>query len=71
MGAFLSTLCQTAVKFVFLGAVAFGGIMCGIKLRKHKDAKAGRTLQKNKDIWRRNCGKVRCKPASSHVPGFF
>ena len=41
MGAFLSTLCQTAVKLVFLGAVAFGGIMCGIKLRKHKDAKAG------------------------------
>ena len=41
MGAFLSTLYQKAVKFVLLGAVAFGGIMCGIKLRKHKDAKAG------------------------------
>ncbi|MCD2491021.1 hypothetical protein LQE92_00090 [Lacrimispora sp. NSJ-141] len=39
MGAFFSVLYQTAVKFVFLGALAFGGIMCGIKLRKHKDAK--------------------------------
>lgn len=40
MGAFLSTLYQMAVKYVFLGAVAFGGIICGIKLRKHKNAKA-------------------------------
>ena len=40
MGAFFSELYQMAVKYVFLGAVAFGGIMCGIRLRKHKDAKA-------------------------------
>ncbi len=41
MGAFFSTLIQTAVKFIFLGAVAFGGIVCGIRLRKHKDAREG------------------------------
>ena len=35
-----------AVKYVFLGVVAFGGIMCGIKLRKHKDAKAENDPQK-------------------------
>ncbi|MDI9242578.1 hypothetical protein [Fusibacillus kribbianus] len=40
MGAFFSELYQLAVKFIFLGAVAFGGVMCGIKFRKRKNAKA-------------------------------
>lgn len=41
MGAFFSELYQMAVKFVFLGVVAFCGVMCGIKLRKRKNAKEG------------------------------
>ena len=41
MGAFFSEIYQMAVKFIFLGAVAFGGIMCGIQLRKRKNAKEG------------------------------
>jgi hypothetical protein len=41
MGAFFSELYQMAVKFIFLGVVAFGGIWCGIRLRKHKNAKEG------------------------------
>lgn len=41
MGVFFSEVYQMAVKFIFLGIVAFGGVMCGIKLRKRKNTKEG------------------------------
>lgn len=36
--AFLSALVTYGVKFIVLGAVAFGAIMLGILLRKRKNA---------------------------------
>ena len=37
--AFLATLIQTLFKMVVVGAVAFGGIILGKKLRNKKDKK--------------------------------
>lgn len=37
--AFLGALIQTLFKMIVVGAVAFGGIIVGKKLRERKDAK--------------------------------
>ena len=37
--AFLGTLIETLIKMVIVGAVAFGGIKLGKKLRDNKDSK--------------------------------
>ena len=37
--AFLGTLIETLIKMVIVGAVAFGGVMLGKKLRDNKDQK--------------------------------
>jgi len=37
--AFLGTLIQTIIKMVVVGAVAFGGIILGKRLRDNKDTK--------------------------------
>ena len=39
MTAILASFLQTAIKFLFFLAVAWGGIVCGKKFRDHKDAK--------------------------------
>ena len=38
--AFLGTLIETLIKMVIIGAVAFGGIVLGKKLRDNKDKNA-------------------------------
>lgn len=38
--AFFSSLISYVLKMIVIGAVAFGGIMLGKKLRDNKDAKA-------------------------------
>ena len=37
--AFLGALIETIIKMIIVGAVAFGGIMLGKKLRDNKDKK--------------------------------
>lgn len=37
---FVQTLLTSLIKMVFLGAVAFAGIMLGKKMRDQKDAKS-------------------------------
>ena len=37
--AFLGTLIETVIKMIIVGAVAFGGVMLGKKLRDNKDKK--------------------------------
>ena len=37
--AFLGALIETIIKMVIVGAVAFGGVMLGKKLRDNKDKK--------------------------------
>lgn len=37
MTAFLTSLAGTAVKFIFLGAVAFAGIVCGKKMKDKRN----------------------------------
>ena len=37
--AFLGALIQTVIKMVIVGAVAFGGVVLGKKLRNKKDQK--------------------------------
>ena len=39
MTAILASFLQTAIKFLFFLAVAWGGIVCGKKFRDYKDAK--------------------------------
>ncbi len=36
--AFIATLLQTIIKMIVIGAVAFGGIILGKKLRDKKNA---------------------------------
>lgn len=40
---FAITLFQTVIKAIMLGAVAFGGILVGKNLRKHKNEKEAKT----------------------------
>lgn len=40
--AFLGTLIETLIKMVIVGAVAFGGIKLGKKLRDNKDNKSAK-----------------------------
>lgn len=49
MSAILISFLQTAVKFLFFLALAWGGIVCGKKFRDHKDAKnAGSMTEESK-----------------------
>lgn len=43
--AFLTELLAESIKFIFLVAVAVGGVFAGIGLRKRKDAKEKDTDQ--------------------------